>query len=62
VAIKQRSRFSKNSKIWLALVFLFFSKNAQSKKHLETVPRYWQFQGNLLYFTDLAVVKNLVHE
>jgi len=26
------------------------------------VPRYWQFQGDLLYFTDLAVVKNLVHK
>lgn len=37
------------------------SKNAQSKKP-ETVPRYWQFQGALSYFTYLAVVKNLVHE
>lgn len=46
----------------MVLVFLFFSKNAQSKKHPETVPRYWQFQGVLSYFTDLAVVKNLVHE
>ena len=37
------------------------SKNAQSEK-TETVPRYWQFQGALSYFTYLAVVKNLVHE
>ena len=37
-------------------------KTLNQKKHPETVPTYWQFQGSLLYFTDLAVVKNLVHE
>ena len=38
------------------------SQKTLNQKKPETVPTYWQFQGNLLYFTDLAVVKNLVHE
>jgi hypothetical protein len=43
-------------------VYPFFSKTLNRKKHPETAPRYWQFQGDLSYFTDLAVVKDLVHE
>lgn len=39
-----------------------FLKKRSIEKTPETVPRYWQFQGVLSYFTDLAVVKNLVHE
>ena len=40
----------------------FSQKTLNRKNHPETVPRYWQIQGDLSYFTDLAVVKNLVHE